>query len=298
MKGRRPRSGVDPPAGLCCKGNPPVRTTGPSRAGRHDRPQPVRTRGHPHHPRAGGLPRRPADGRRRRTRPLPGRPRRQLADRHARWPPRCCARRPGACATCRSPSRGPAATPRTSAHIKEVGHGSVLEHAVWNFLITGVSRTPDARTGPPPRPASATRSCQQRYVDESVAEYVEPDVIADDPELHALWLDAVGQAHRAYVQARREAGRTEAPGTSPDRTAAPQGRPAGGPQRAAQRHRDEDLRHRQRPRPAALPRTARQPARRAGDPQAGLPNARRPAAGAPHLFGDYERRRCPTGRSR
>src|SRR6187200_1526914 len=25
-------------------------------------------------------------------------------------------------------------------HIKEVGHGSVLEHAVWNLLITGVSR--------------------------------------------------------------------------------------------------------------------------------------------------------------
>src|SRR3954471_18054648 len=23
-------------------------------------------------------------------------------------------------------------------HIKEVGHGSVLEHAVWNFLIAGV----------------------------------------------------------------------------------------------------------------------------------------------------------------
>ena len=26
-------------------------------------------------------------------------------------------------------------------HILEVGHGSVLEHAVWNFIFTGVSRT-------------------------------------------------------------------------------------------------------------------------------------------------------------
>ena len=26
-------------------------------------------------------------------------------------------------------------------HIKEVGHGSVLEHAVWNLLFTGVSRS-------------------------------------------------------------------------------------------------------------------------------------------------------------
>ena len=40
----------------------------------------------------------------------------------------------------------------------------------------------------------------QRYVDESVAEYVEPDCIADDPELHALWLDAVAHTHQAYVK--------------------------------------------------------------------------------------------------
>ena len=26
-------------------------------------------------------------------------------------------------------------------HIVEVGHGSVLEHAVWSFVITGVSRS-------------------------------------------------------------------------------------------------------------------------------------------------------------
>src|SRR5262249_46727838 len=40
----------------------------------------------------------------------------------------------------------------------------------------------------------------QRYVDESVAEYVEPDVIGDDPELHAIWLEAVGHAHQAYLK--------------------------------------------------------------------------------------------------
>jgi thymidylate synthase (FAD) len=40
----------------------------------------------------------------------------------------------------------------------------------------------------------------QRYVDESVAEYVEPDVIASNPELHALWLDAVTHAHQAYIK--------------------------------------------------------------------------------------------------
>jgi thymidylate synthase (FAD) len=84
-------------------------------------------------------------------------------------------------------------------HIKESGHGSVLEHAVWNLLITGVSRSLTHelirhRAGISPSQLS------QRYVDESVAEYVEPAVIADDPELHALWLDAVGYSHRAYVR--------------------------------------------------------------------------------------------------
>src|SRR5262249_36558995 len=39
----------------------------------------------------------------------------------------------------------------------------------------------------------------QRYVDESVAEYVEPDCIAADPELHRLWLDAVAHSHQAYM---------------------------------------------------------------------------------------------------
>jgi thymidylate synthase (FAD) len=84
-------------------------------------------------------------------------------------------------------------------HILEVGHGSVLEHAVWNFVFTGVSRSLTHelirhRVGMSPSQLS------QRYVDESVAEYVEPDCIAEDPDLHRLWLDAVASAHQAYVR--------------------------------------------------------------------------------------------------
>ena len=40
----------------------------------------------------------------------------------------------------------------------------------------------------------------QRYVDESTADFVEPDVIAEDPEAHRLWLDAVETSHQAYVR--------------------------------------------------------------------------------------------------
>jgi thymidylate synthase (FAD) len=100
-------------------------------------------------------------------------------------------------------------------HLLEVGHGSVVEHAVWSLLITGVSRS---LTHELIRHRHLSYSqLSQRYVDESVAEYVEPDVIAADPELHALWLDAVAHSHRAYVQlAEKLAARLTA---EPDRTA-------------------------------------------------------------------------------
>jgi thymidylate synthase (FAD) len=84
-------------------------------------------------------------------------------------------------------------------HIKEVGHGSVLEHGVWNLLFTGVSRSLTHELVRH-RAGMGYSQLSQRYVDESVAEYVEPDVIAADPELHAIWLDAVRHVHSAYVR--------------------------------------------------------------------------------------------------
>ncbi|HEY7308348.1 MAG TPA: FAD-dependent thymidylate synthase [Gemmataceae bacterium] len=84
-------------------------------------------------------------------------------------------------------------------HILEVGHGSVLEHAVWNFVFTGCSRSLTHELVRH-RAGWAYSQLSQRYVDESIAEYVEPDAIAGNPELHALWLDAVAHAHQAYVK--------------------------------------------------------------------------------------------------
>uniref|UniRef100_A0A832MLR4 Flavin-dependent thymidylate synthase n=1 Tax=Eiseniibacteriota bacterium TaxID=2212470 RepID=A0A832MLR4_UNCEI len=81
-------------------------------------------------------------------------------------------------------------------HLVEVGHGSVLEHAVWSFLITGVSRS---FTHELIRHRHFSYSqLSQRYVDESDSDYVEPDVIAADPELHAVWSEAVNAARAAY----------------------------------------------------------------------------------------------------
>ncbi len=84
-------------------------------------------------------------------------------------------------------------------HILEVGHGSVLEHAVWNFLFVGVSRSLTHELIRH-RAGFGYSQLSQRYVDESVAEYVEPDVIAAHSDCHRLWLDAISQSHAAYVK--------------------------------------------------------------------------------------------------
>lgn len=76
-------------------------------------------------------------------------------------------------------------------------HGSVLEHAVWNFIITGVSRS-FTHELIRHRAGFGYSQLSQRYVDESDAAYVEPEIIAEDPVLHAEWLKAVETAHEAY----------------------------------------------------------------------------------------------------
>ena len=57
----------------------------------------------------------------------------------------------------------------------------------------------------------------QRYVDESVAEYVDPDCIADDPELHQLWLEAVAACPRGVHEADGKAAQDSFK-DEPDRT--------------------------------------------------------------------------------
>lgn len=81
-------------------------------------------------------------------------------------------------------------------HLVEVGHGSVLEHAVWSFLVTGVSRS---FTHELVRHRHFSYSqLSQRYVNESDSDFIEPDVIAEDPELHEIWRGAVDATREAY----------------------------------------------------------------------------------------------------
>jgi len=84
-------------------------------------------------------------------------------------------------------------------NIIESGHGSVLEHAVWNFIITGVSRS-FTHELIRHRAGWGYSQLSQRYVDESTADFVEPDIIATDPQAHQIWLEAVEATHGAYCQ--------------------------------------------------------------------------------------------------
>jgi thymidylate synthase (FAD) len=82
-------------------------------------------------------------------------------------------------------------------HILEVGHGSVLEHSVYNFIITGVSRS-FTHELIRHRAGWGYSQLSQRFVDESRCAFVEPDAIASDPDLHRVWLEAVRACQRAY----------------------------------------------------------------------------------------------------
>ena len=73
----------------------------------------------------------------------------------------------------------------------------------------------------------------QRYVPERDAAMVEPDVIADDPELHKRFVEAAEASVRAYNELLE--GLEQRFADEPNADAAPQAGPAGGPRGTAQR---------------------------------------------------------------
>lgn len=83
--------------------------------------------------------------------------------------------------------------------ILESAHGSVLEHTVFSFIITGVSRS-FTHELVRHRAGFGYSQLSQRYVDESVADFVEPDCIAGNAELHAVWESAVAECQAAYIK--------------------------------------------------------------------------------------------------
>ena len=78
-------------------------------------------------------------------------------------------------------------------------HGSVLEHAVWCVLMTGVSR---ALTHELVRHRAGFGYSQlsQRYVDESDARYVVPPLYQENPALREKWQQTIEMVRKAYEE--------------------------------------------------------------------------------------------------
>jgi thymidylate synthase (FAD) len=84
-------------------------------------------------------------------------------------------------------------------NIKKQAHGSVLEHVTYSLLIEGVSRSLTHELVRH-RAGFAYSQLSQRYVDESVADFVVPPAIIGDEQLEATWRSQMEAAQRAYVE--------------------------------------------------------------------------------------------------
>lgn len=84
-------------------------------------------------------------------------------------------------------------------NILESKHGSVLEHAVWNLLITGVSR---ALTHELVRHRAGFGYSQlsQRYVDEADARYVVPPLYLENDDLRRKWEQTIECVRKSYAE--------------------------------------------------------------------------------------------------
>jgi thymidylate synthase (FAD) len=82
-------------------------------------------------------------------------------------------------------------------HIKESGHGSVLEHVSFSFLIYGLSRS-QTHELVRHRSGVAISQVSQRYVSGSCLRFVERPEFQSDPELHNDFLKRINRTYRTY----------------------------------------------------------------------------------------------------
>jgi thymidylate synthase (FAD) len=76
-------------------------------------------------------------------------------------------------------------------------HGSVLEHAIWCLLITGISRSLTHELVRH-RAGFGYSQLSQRYVDEGDARYVVPPLYQENEALRAQWQQTIEIIRKAY----------------------------------------------------------------------------------------------------
>ncbi len=101
---------------------------------------------------------------------------------------------------CYMSQRNPAnrSTAEYLENIRKQAHGSVLEHANYSLLLEGVSRSLTHELVRH-RAGFAYSQLSQRYVDESVADFVVPPAIIGDEGLEGRWRAQMKEAQRTYV---------------------------------------------------------------------------------------------------
>jgi thymidylate synthase (FAD) len=82
------------------------------------------------------------------------------------------------------------------------GHESVLEHAVWSFVISGISRSFTHQLVRH-RVGFSFSQLSQQYHDESEARFVRPVQLNAVPEAAAIWDKAIGETRTAYIKVLR-----------------------------------------------------------------------------------------------
>jgi len=88
--------------------------------------------------------------------------------------------------------------PRYFRNIKESGHGSVLEHACYSLLLYGVSRSVTHELVRH-RAGFGYSQLSQRYVSGQVLRFVERPEFAEDPDLHARFVERIDRAAAEYA---------------------------------------------------------------------------------------------------
>jgi thymidylate synthase (FAD) len=77
------------------------------------------------------------------------------------------------------------------------GHESVLEHASWTFLITGISRGLSHQLVRH-RVGFSYSQLSQQYHEENEAAMVKPEEVNSHPEVRAIWEESVRASRTAY----------------------------------------------------------------------------------------------------
>ena len=100
-------------------------------------------------------------------------------------------------------SFGSSQSPRSNAdyimNLIQRKHDSVLEHAVWTFLLTGVTRAFTHQLVRH-RVGMSFSQLSQQYHDETSATFILPPALADQTQLIATYVASVQSAQSAYSQ--------------------------------------------------------------------------------------------------